>query len=360
MKDTNYMRRTIDLALKGSPSPNPLVGATIVQDGKIVGEGFHLRAGRAHAEINALKKAGKKSKNSTLYVTLEPCCFYGRTPACTDAILAAGVKTVVVALKDPNPKVNGRGIQILKRNGIAVKVGLLADDVRKLNQAYIKHIRGGLPYVILKSAMSLDGKIATSTGDSKWITSAASRNVVHRLRGEVDAIIVGSNTVISDNPRLTSRGYGKGNPLRVILDSNLKSPLKSNVFKGSNTVVFVSKSPATGKSKSLQKKEVEIIVAGDGKGRVSFKKVLRKLGSRGIASVIVEGGGQLNASAISSGEVDKILFFISPKIVGGSDAKTPVEGKGVRFIKNAVKVHDLSVTKIGDDVILEGILHDYS
>lgn len=358
MKDEQFMRRALELASKSNPSPNPRVGCVIVRDGRIVGEGFHRRAGSHHAEVNALREAGRKARGATAYVTLEPCCFFGRTPPCTDAVISSGVKKVVVAMSDPNPRVNGRGVRLLRKSGLKVDVGLLEDDARMLNQAYIKHITQGMPYVILKSAMTLDGKIASKTGDSKWVSSEASRKLVHELRGNVDAVVVGVNTVLKDNPMLTSHRRGRRNPLKVVMDGRLRTPLDSKVV-GVGTLVATSKRFDRQRRKALESRGVEVVVLDDGRGGVSFRKLLKFLGRRDVMSLLVEGGGELNWSALSSRGVDRVLLFIAPKIVGGRDAVTPVEGEGVGIMRKAFMIHDLSVTQIGEDVRINGLVCRY-
>jgi len=354
MDDVFFMKKALELAEGAFTSPNPMVGCVIVKNSRIVGQGYHKRAGKPHAEIEALKKAGSKAKGATVYVTLEPCCHYGKTPPCTDAIIKAGVKKVVAAMYDPNPLVSGKGVKALRNAGIKVEVGVLGLEAARLNEAYIKKITSRKPFVVLKSAMSLDGKIATKTGDSKWISSKESRKLVHLLRGRCDAIMVGANTVIVDNPRLTSRIRGGRDPLRVIVDDSLKSPPSSNVFDEGNVLVATTKKASLKKKKALEKKGVRVRVLGEKK--VDLRKLVRILGKDGATSILIEGGGGLNASALEQKIVDKMLFFIAPKIIGGRDAKTPVEGDGVDQVSKSIKVREMNSIKIGSDTLIEAYL----
>lgn len=309
-KDERYMRIALDLAsrARGKTSPNPMVGAVIVKNNRIVGKSYHKKAGQAHAEINALRQAGKTAKGAALYVTLEPCCFFGRTPPCTDAIVKAGIKKVVIAAKDPNPLNKGRGIGILRRHKIAVKSGVLQKEAQRLNEIFEKYITTKMPFVILKMAQSLDGKIATKTGDSKWITSEEARKFVHKLRSEVDAVMIGANTARIDKPRL------KQSKMKIIVRSAKK------------------------------------------KGRANLKRLLRNLANKQITSILCEGGGELAWSLLKEGLVDKVLFFVAPKIIGGRCAKTSVEGAGVSRVKNAINLKGIKASVVGDDILIERYL----
>jgi len=339
------MARALELARKGFTSPNPRVGAVVVRDGEIIGEGYHVAAGLPHAEINALR--GLDAKDCTLYVTLEPCSHHGRTPPCTDAIIKAGISRVVCAMEDPNPKVSG--IEKLKDAGIDVRIGVLEADARKLNEIFIKHVETGTPFVLLKTAMSLDGKISTFSGDSKWITSEESRRFSRKLRGLYDSIMVGVRTVINDDPSLRSE-EGK-DPLRVILDTHLRSPLDSKVFDDDNVMVFSSSSCDQSRLEEFIDRGIEIVLCGE--KRPDIKEVIKVLGSRGITSVFIEGGAEVNGSAISSGIVDKLLFFIAPKIVGGRDAPGPIGGMGIEKISDSLELDITSVKKCGQDIVIE-------
>lgn len=354
--DEEFMRKALELASKGNTSPNPMVGCVIVRDGAIVAEGYHKKAGKPHAEVEALRKI-KDAGGCAIYVTLEPCCHYGRTPPCTKAIIKADIKKVVLAMRDPNPIVCGKGIQELKNAGIEVIEGVLEDEARRLNESYIKYITTKKPFVILKAAMSLDGKIASKTGDSKWISSRESRREVHELRARVGAVLVGVNTIIVDNPRLTCRiGKGGGrNPLKIIVDSRLRAPLNARIFDECKVLIATTRKHDSRKRKLLEERGVKfLIVGGDKNGRVDLKKLMGKLSELEITSVLIEGGGEVNASALEAGIVDKILFYVAPKIIGGVGGKTPVAGEGVELVKNAVKIKDMTINKIGEDILLEG------
>ena len=353
------MREALKIAAnaRGRTSPNPMVGALIVKDGRIIAEGWHRQAGTPHAEIHALRMAGALAKNSTLYVTLEPCSHFGRTPSCANAIVEAGIKKVVAAMSDPNPKVAGRGFQILRDAGIEVEVGICEDESHQLNEVFLKWVTTKKPFVTLKTAMSLDGKIATSTGQSQWITSEASRRRVHELRDTHDAIMVGIGTVLADNPSLTTRIEGGKNPVRVIVDSQAKTPLKSNIVtdKQAKTIIAVTKNAPTARLVSLTSADVEIIVTGDG-AHVDLNLLMNELAKREITSVFVEGGGTLNFSLLEAGLVDKVYAFIAPKIIGGREALTSVEGNGFKSLNEAVNLKDIKIETIGDDVLIIGYI----
>ncbi|MDI3478702.1 MAG: diaminohydroxyphosphoribosylaminopyrimidine deaminase [Thermoanaerobacterium sp.] len=354
------MKRALQLARLGlgHTNPNPLVGAVIVKNGRIIGEGYHEYYGGPHAEINALKSVKEDVKGAQLYVTLEPCCHYGKTPPCVDAIVKSGIKDVYIAMEDPNKLVSGKGIKHLKEAGLNVYTGLLKEQAEKVNEIFIKYITTKKPYVILKSAMTIDGKIATAAGDSKWITNDKSREHVHMIRGGVMAIMVGINTVIKDNPYLTTRIDGFKNPLRVIVDSRGRIPLDANVVidKSARTIVATTDMMPYKKVKALKDSGVDVIVLDKLNGEVDLKKLMDMLGERGIDSVIIEGGGTLNYSALKEGIVDKVMFYIAPKIIGGSNSLTPVEGKGIDLIKDAIIVEKLDVKRFDDDILIEGYI----
>jgi len=301
-----YMQLALDLAKQGQgkTSPNPMVGAVIVKNSHIIGKGYHKKFGGPHAEINALKQAGARAKDATMYVTLEPCRFFGKTPPCTDAIIKSGIKKVVAATRDPNPKSRGRGIAILRRNKIKVDVGLMKKEAQALNEPFNKFITTGMPHVTLKMAQSLDGKIAARTGESKWISCGESRRLVYKLRRQVDAVIVGANTARIDKPRM----------------------------------------------KQARKK---IVVGSAKKDKVNLKQFLKGLANKGITSILCEGGGEIAWSLLAEGLVDKLLIFISPKIIGGRDAKTSVEGSGIARMKDAIRLKNIEITTIGKDVLIE-------
>ncbi|MDD5072503.1 MAG: bifunctional diaminohydroxyphosphoribosylaminopyrimidine deaminase/5-amino-6-(5-phosphoribosylamino)uracil reductase RibD [Candidatus Omnitrophica bacterium] len=338
-EDEKYIKIALELAkkAKGMTSPNPCVGAVIVKRGRIVGSGYHKFAGGPHAEIYALRQAGKEAEGATMYISLEPCSRFGRTPPCTDAIIRSGIKRVVAAIKDPNPVNNGRGLRILRIRGIKTSVGFLDAEARELNEDFIKYITKKMPFVAVKIAQSLDGKIATRAGDSKWITGDKAREFVHKLRSEHDAVMVGAGTVLKDDPLLTARVKGKRakQPLRVILAGRTRIPDKARIFnsKGGDVVIAATK-----------KRD----------GRVDIKSLLVELAKRQITSVLIEGGGETVASALDAGVVDKVYFFIAPKIIGGRKSTTSVEGKGVGKAGKAIRLKKISFRKIGDDFLAEG------
>ena len=352
------MRRALRLAGKGwgKVSPNPMVGAVLVKGRMVVAEGYHRMTGEKHAEVEVLERAGQKARGSTMYVNLEPCTHYGKTPPCTGRIIKAGIKRVVIAMRDPNPLVSGKGIAELKRAGIEVEAGLLKKEAKKLNEVYVKFIITGMPFVIVKIAMTLDGKIAAESGDSKWITGEKARKFVHRIRSGVDGILVGINTVIRDDPELRVR-YGKhdSNPLKVIVDSRCRISLNARVLDNPSNVIIAA-SRLCRRSKKLKESGVRVLTIKRKDGRVDLLKLVRKLGQMNITSLLIEGGGEVIASAISSGIVDKMLFFIAPSIIGGRCAPTPVEGKGIEKISEAIKVRRMKVRRFGEDILIEGYL----
>ncbi len=359
LQDEDFMRVALNLARNaiGRTSPNPLVGAVIVREGRIVGAGWHRKAGTPHAEIHALNMAGDLAKGATLYVTLEPCSHYGRTGPCAEAVVKAGIKRVVIGMGDPNPKVAGKGIAILKRAGIEVRCGVLEDEARALNEVFLKWIATQKPFVVLKTAMSLDGKIATHTGKSQWITGEAARRRVHEYRDTYDGILVGIGTVLADNPSLTARlpdGQGK-NPVRIVVDSKARTPLDAKLVTdgAALTIIAVTAKAPQERVQALKDKGVAIMVAGDGE-QVDMDLLMRKLGEMEICSVFVEGGGQVNFSLLKAGLVDKVHAFIAPKLIGGREALTPVEGEGFAELTEAVELERTTVETIGQDILLTG------
>lgn len=357
--DIKFMRRALTLAKRGNwrTSPNPMVGAVVVKDGRIIGEGYHKKAGLPHAEIEAIMNSKESLKGATLYVTLEPCCHRDkRTPPCTDAIIEKGISRVVVAMRDPNPKVSGKGIETLTTHGIDVKTGVLEKEALKLNEFYVKYITTHEPFVILKTAMTLDGKIATPTGNSKWITSEKSRRYVHILRSRVDALLSAYGTVIHDNPLFTSRIKNGKNPLRVIIDPELKIPLNFNVYNPPPKTIAVVHSDFINqdKAKELMKRGVELLEFSSEKVDLSW--LMKELGKRGITSLLIEGGSSLNSYALWSGVVDKIMIFIAPKIIGGFNSYPVVGGKLYRDIPEAFKVNNLRIKRIENDILIEGYI----
>jgi diaminohydroxyphosphoribosylaminopyrimidine deaminase/5-amino-6-(5-phosphoribosylamino)uracil reductase len=355
-----YMNLAIKLALKakGCTSPNPLVGAVVVKDGKIIGKGFHKKAGLAHAEVVALDEAGDKAEGGTLYVTLEPCCHFGRTPPCVARVIKSGVKEVIIGMVDPNPLNNGKGIEVLRQNKIKVKVGFCEEKLRKINEAFIKYTTKRMPFVTVKVAESLDGRIATKTGDSKWITSDKSRGFAHRLRAEFDAIAVGVNTVLRDNPKLDS-WFSKKSPVKVIVDSQLSTPEDANIFSPSSSVIIATLTTRPGQeteNRKILSQKATILEVKERTGQVNLKDMMKKLAGMGITSVLVEGGGTLIGSLFDEGLVDKIIFFISPKIIGGKDAIGSVMGKGISRIDRAVKLKNFTLRRMGEDFLVEGYI----
>jgi len=360
--EEKYLKLVLKLAKKGSgyTNPNPLVGAVIVKDEKVIGKGYHQGYGLPHAEINALREAGKKANGATLHVNLEPCCFFGKTPPCTDAIIKAGIKKVVISMKDPNPKVSGRGINQLKRAGIKIKTGILEEEAKKLNESYVKYITQKIPFVTLKAAMSLDGKIATRNGKSKWITSKTARDFSHRSRFQYDGILAGIGTVLKDNPSLDyfpPGNFKKGIKkfTKIIVDGSAKIPLSANLFRKSKVILATTKMAPINKLEKLKKKGAEILVLGKD-GKVNLLWLMKELGKRGISNLLIEGGGQVNESALRCKIVDKICFFIAPKIIGGESAKTPVEGEGIKNLKEAILIKGLEYQRIGEDILVEGYI----
>jgi diaminohydroxyphosphoribosylaminopyrimidine deaminase/5-amino-6-(5-phosphoribosylamino)uracil reductase len=359
----DYMEQALKLArlALGEVSPNPAVGAVIVRGDEIVGEGFTQPPGQDHAEIVALKQAGQKSHGATLYVTLEPCCHFGRTPPCTRDIIAAGIREVHIATLDDNPLVFGLGKAELEDAGLEVHVGEHRDAARELNEAYFKYINTGLPFVTAKYSMSLDGKIATRTGDSKWISNEDSRNFSHTLRHASDAIMAGVGTVLADNPHLTARGCaGRGGtshkqPLRVIVDSNGRTPIESCLFTEPGRTLMALGNGVPGTRLAAYRSlgaEVEKFPGGD--NRVDLRALLKYLGDHHVTSVLVEGGGTLLGSLFDAGLVDKVIAIVAPMIIGGAAAKTPVAGVGIEKIAQVQKLENVRVTRFGDDTVVSG------
>jgi diaminohydroxyphosphoribosylaminopyrimidine deaminase / 5-amino-6-(5-phosphoribosylamino)uracil reductase len=356
-----YMKKALELAKSGwgKTNPNPLVGAVIVKNGQIIAEGFHEALGQAHAEVAAMHNVKRDVRGSTLYVNLEPCSHFGRTPPCAKAIIEAGFTEVVIAMVDPNPKVSGRGIQMLKEAGIEVTVGVFNEEARNLNEIFIKYITRKKPFVILKVASTLDGKIASYCGDSKWISGDSSRQYVHHIRERVAAIMVGINTVLKDNPLLTVRNEAqKGkDPIRIVVDSQGRIPEASRVINsssGSGMILATTSKIDKMKEKALMAKGISIIKADGNDGRVDLITLMEELYKLEIDSVLLEGGGILNAAALEAGIVDKVMFFIAPKIIGGVMAPTPVEGGGREFIKDAILLKNITVKKFAEDLLIEG------
>lgn len=367
MNDEYYMRRAIELAKKGLgfTNPNPLVGAVIVKDGEIIGEGYHAKYGELHAERNAIASLKKSAKGATIYVTLEPCCHYGKTPPCTEAILEQGIKRVVIGSRDPNPKVAGKGAQILRNAGVIVEEDFLRNECDKLNDVFFHYITTKTPYVVSKYAMSADGKIATVTKASKWISNEKSRMIVQKMRATYMGIMVGIGTVLADNPMLNVRINQSSensdlqkprNPIRIICDSRLRIPIDCNICKTANEiptiVVYSEKSFLTeSKKNDLEKCGIELIESGSDDGHIDLNKLMKILGKKGIDSILLEGGGTLNFAAFEAGIVNEVNVFVAPKIIGGSSALTPVEGKGV-LIPDEAFMLELKETSVVDEDLL--------
>lgn len=357
--DEKYMRLAMQLAGNaiGRTSPNPLVGAVIVKDNRVVGCGWHRKAGTPHAEVHALNQAGELAQGADVYVTLEPCAHYGKTPPCSKALVEAKVKNVYGGLLDVNPKVAGKGFKILEDAGIHVEYGFLQDELRKQNEVFFKWIEHKKPFIVLKAAMTLDGKIATATGQSKWITNETSRAYGYKLRDIYDGIMVGINTVIEDNPMLTARVDGGKNPIRIVVDSSLKIDINANVVqdKSAKTIVATTDKADKDKILKLQAQDVDVIVVDkDENDKVDIEKLLDILGQQNICSVLVEGGATLSGSFVAKKLVDKVYFFIAPKIVGGKEAKTPVAGTGILNLQEALSLKDIQIEKLEEDILIIG------
>ena len=354
------MERALELAKKGigKVNPNPLVGAVIVKNGEIIGEGYHECYGEAHAERNAVKNAIKPVEGSTIYVTLEPCAHYGKTPPCVDLIIEKKFKKVVIGMLDPNEKVAGKSIEKLKKHGIEVVVGVKEEECKKMNEIFIKYITSKIPFVILKSGMSLDGKIATYSGESKWITSKESREDSQNLRNRLNSIMVGVNTVIADDPELTCRINNEKKLIRIIVDTNLRIPLDSKVVKNNDklTIVATTLNSNENKKQTLRDLGVKVIEVSEKNNKVNLKELVKKLGQEGIDSILIEGGGTLNFSALEENIVDKVIFYIAPKILGGENSKSCIAGIGFSKLNDAVNLKDMSYRKIGEDLVVEGYI----
>jgi diaminohydroxyphosphoribosylaminopyrimidine deaminase / 5-amino-6-(5-phosphoribosylamino)uracil reductase len=354
------MRLACRLARKaaGRTSPNPMVGAVLVRGGKIIAAGFHRIAGADHAEIVALKRAGAKAKGSTLYINLEPCCHHGRTPPCSRALIRAGIKEVVAGMKDPNPLVGGKGFQELKRAGIKVRVGLLEQECRTLNEAFVKYVTRQLPFVTLKLAASMDGKIAAVTGDARWISSEDSRRMVHQLRNEVDAVVTGVRTVIADDPQLTCRIPHGRNPWRVILDSRLRIPLSAKLLRQPDperSIIVTSERSSHQKGHAIESLGAQIWRIKLRQGRMPWTAILRRLAAKGVVSVMIEGGATTSAWALRERAVDKILFFYAPMILGG-DGRVMIDTLGVKRVRQAIPVQRMRVQQSGTDALVSAYL----
>ena len=357
--DEQWMRRALELAEcgRGFVEPNPLVGAVLVRDDVVVGEGWHQRYGQAHAEVNALAAAGELASGATLYVTLEPCCHHGKTPPCTDAVLRAGVARVVAAMADPFPQVAGKGATLLRDAGLPVEVGVCQAAARQLNAPYLKLLRTGMPYVHLKWAMTLDGKICTRTGDSQWISNEVSRRRVHELRGRMDAIVVGIGTALADDPQLTARPPGPRQALRVVLDSAARLPLNSQLVRTAREIpVLVAVHPGADAERVLALRALGCQGAALPRWPAASHSgaLLAELGQQRLTNVLVEGGSEIHGSFVDAGEVDEVHVFIAPRLAGGREAKSPVGGVGLEKIADALRLTDWSAEMVAGDVLLHG------
>lgn len=357
MTGQDYMKRALELAKKGAghTSPNPMVGCVVVKDGRIVTEGYHERYGEFHAERNALTRCEEDLTGAEMYVTLEPCCHQGNTPPCTDIIIERGIGKVYVGSMDPNPKVAGKGVKILQEHGIEVETGMLEKECLALNEIFFHYITTGMSYVAMKYAMTLDGKIASCTGDSKWVTGEKARHHVHELRKQYSAILAGIGTVLADDPMLNCRIEEGVDPVRVVCDSTLRIPLSSQLVKTAGDipviVAYAKENPE--KEKALLQAGVELISAGRD-GRVDLAVLMRELGKRKIDSVLVEGGGAIHGSLLKSGLVQKIYCYLAPKLIGGREASSPVEGDGFSRMKDALPVTEMEILSLGEDICISG------
>lgn len=372
MRDQDYMMRAIELAKQGTgwTNPNPLVGAVIVKEGHIIGEGYHRRYGELHAERNAIAALKEPAEGATMYVTLEPCCHYGKTPPCTEIIIEKKIKKVYVGCLDSNPKVAGNGVRILREHGIAVETGILERECRDLNEVFFHYMETKTPFLAMKYAMTLDGKIACESGDSKWVTGEDSRNYVQRLRNRYRGIMAGIGTVLADDPMLNCRMEGGRNPVRIICDSRLRIPQGSQIVKTASEIeTIVAWSPnralawrEQGIDKTLEEKKQALECSGvillevppKENGELDLSHLLRQLGERGVDSILLEGGGTLNASALTENLVQRVYAFIAPKLVAGANAKSPIEGAGIPRMKDAVALEDVDVMRFGDDICMTG------
>jgi diaminohydroxyphosphoribosylaminopyrimidine deaminase/5-amino-6-(5-phosphoribosylamino)uracil reductase len=361
-RDEQYMHMALRLAAKakGRTSPNPMVGAVVVKDGKVISRGYHRKAGEPHAEAIALKKAGRTARGATLYVTLEPCSHTKkRTPPCTPLVIQSGVKRVVVGMVDPNPHVSGGGIKAIETAGIEVVTGVLEAEARKLNEAFIKHVTKKLPFVTLKIAQTLDGKIATSSGESRWITGEKARQAGHRLRDECDAILVGINTVLKDNPSLTTRIPKGRDPVRVVVDSSLRIPFDAKILtqkSNARTIVATLQGAPKNKIKKIQDAGAQALTVKGAHGRVDLRDLMKKLGKQDIMSVVIEGGAEINAAALKGGLVDKVVMFLAPLLMTGTNSLCSIGGSSPAKLRQALKLRNVSAKFIGEDLMVEGYI----
>lgn len=360
--DEQYMAIALSLAKKGAgfTNPNPMVGAVIVKDGKIIGEGYHKKYGGPHAEVNAFadaKERGENTKGATIYVTLEPCFHYGKTPPCVDLVLRKEVSRVVIGTLDPNPLVAGQSVKKLEKAGIEVVSGIRKEECLKLNEIFFQYVTTKKPFILLKSALSLDGKIATVTGESQWISCEESRREVHELRGKYASIMVGIGTVLADNPSLTCRLEGKKSPIRIIVDSSLRTPLDANILKNQDIAKTIIATTSRAKSEKKQKIEemgVEVLILDGEDGQVDLVSLQKAISERKIDSILLEGGADLAFSAIKAGIVDKVRYYIAPIMLGGQQTKTALGGEGFQHLRDAFSLENITTRQIGQDICIEG------
>ncbi|MCP4550692.1 MAG: bifunctional diaminohydroxyphosphoribosylaminopyrimidine deaminase/5-amino-6-(5-phosphoribosylamino)uracil reductase RibD [Bacteroidetes bacterium] len=365
MTDEIYMQKAIKLSLTGMGlvNPNPLAGAVIVKNNELIGEGYHALFGEAHAEVNAINNAVTNCTDATIYITLEPCSHHGKTPPCALKIIDSKIKRVVIGITDPNPLVSGKGIKLLKDAGIEVTIGVLSNEIMRLNEVFIYYITKRTPFVVMKTASTFDGKIATSIGESRWISGEESQKFVHNLRQQYSGIMVGINTVVSDDPELTVRHFmgKKKHPVKIIIDSTARISLKAKALirrNGSKTILAVTSKAPSAKIKDLINIGTEVIVCPKTEQGVDLKYLMNELGKMSIDSVLLEGGATLNYSALEQGIVNKAISIVAPTIVGGQNSPTAVAGKGIEQLSNAIKINHLSAKTIGDDILLEGYFNE--
>ncbi|MBN1412625.1 MAG: bifunctional diaminohydroxyphosphoribosylaminopyrimidine deaminase/5-amino-6-(5-phosphoribosylamino)uracil reductase RibD [Spirochaetales bacterium] len=357
--DKRFMKMALKLGEKGKgkTSPNPMVGAVIVKNGRIIGRGYHKKAGQPHAEVNAFNSVKESAAGATLYVNLEPCCHFGKTPPCTDRIIEERIGRVVIGMEDPNGLVKGKGIAVLKKAGIEVTVPVMEEEARELNRFYLKHITAGIPFVTLKSAVTLDGKIATRTGQSRWITGEAAREYVHYLRSLHDGILAGVNTVIADDPELTARQKGKRKkrPVRIVLDSSGRTPLSATVLKGRDagrTIIATTSNMDEELVKKYMARGTEVLIFSSQDGRVNLKELLQELGNRGLFSLFVEGGSEVTGSFLDQGLFDSLCLFLAPKILGGKQGLSFAGGREKDSLEESVLLELKEMKRFEDDVML--------
>ena len=363
MNDQDYMRMALALAAKGTGyvSPNPMVGAVVVKDGQVVGQGYHQAVGQAHAEVNALADAGAKAVGATLYVTLEPCNHFGRTPPCTHKIIEVGIQRVVVAMDDPNPDVCGGGNEYLRSQSLTVSSGVCQAQALRLNEAFVKYSRTKQPFVVLKTAATLDGRIATRTGDARWVTGAKARGMVHQMRHALDAIMVGVGTVLADDPQLTARLEGKAavDPIRVVLDTQLRMPATARMLQQASkapTYLVCGPQATPAARKRVTQKGARILEVPVKNGRIDLQALMEALGRMQITSLLIEGGGLVAGAALTAGIVDKIAFFYAPKILGGDDGVPVCAGCGPRLMRDALNIKEITLERVGEDMLVQGYL----